>query len=122
MVMGSPGLVVAALDPMQATPLGPFLPADSSRLTGEEIILADWPESPLTAKPGDPITIRYFRPDSEGKAVETSVALRLRAKAPLAGPAADPSLAPEFPGITDRLSLRDWDPPFPYDNTRITKR
>jgi ABC-type lipoprotein release transport system permease subunit len=31
-------------------------------------------------------------------------------------------MTPEFPGITDKLGLRDWDPPFPYDNARIGKR
>src|SRR5439155_7365982 len=35
---------------------------------------------------------------------------------------ADPDLTPAFPGITDKLGLRDWDPPFPYDNKRIQKR
>src|SRR5262249_41741668 len=29
---------------------------------------------------------------------------------------------PEFPGITDRLGLRDWNPPFPYDNKRVQPR
>src|SRR5262249_35479446 len=26
------------------------------------------------------------------------------------------------PGVTDKLDIRDWDPPFPYDNRRITTR
>ena len=40
----------------------------------------------------------------------------------LEGAAADPGLVPEFPGITDKLSVRQWDPPFPYDNTRVQTR
>jgi hypothetical protein len=39
--------------------------------------------------------------------------------------AADRDLAPVYPGISDSLSLRDWDPPFPLDSPRIrplTKR
>ena len=38
---------------------------------------------------------------------------------PLTGASADPDLTPEFPGITDKLTLATWDPPFPYDNSRI---
>src|SRR3954469_23651792 len=37
-------------------------------------------------------------------------------------PAGAPDLTPEFPGIPDKLGLRDWDPPFPYDNGRIGQR
>jgi hypothetical protein len=33
--------------------------------------------------------------------------------------AADRDLAPVYPGISDSLSLRDWDPPFPLDLRRI---
>src|SRR5262249_25520049 len=32
------------------------------------------------------------------------------------------NLTPAFPGITDKLSLRDWDPPFPYDNKKLKPR
>ena len=38
---------------------------------------------------------------------------------PLAGEAADPNFAPDYPGITESRSLRDWDPPFPLDMSRI---
>ena len=38
------------------------------------------------------------------------------------GTAADPHLAPDFPGITDKLSVSDWNPPFPYNPRLIQKR
>ena len=28
----------------------------------------------------------------------------------------------EFPGITDKIEIKNWDPPFPYDNTRMNPR
>jgi ABC-type antimicrobial peptide transport system permease subunit len=34
----------------------------------------------------------------------------------------DPDLTPEVPGITDKLGIRDWNPPFPYDNKRVQPR
>src|SRR5207237_8351630 len=48
--------------------------------------------------------------------------VRLRGLVPIRGPADDPDLTPEFPGITDKLGIRDWNPPFPYDNKRVQKR
>jgi len=117
-----PYSVIAALDASQPAPLGPFLPPGSPPLADDEIILADWPESPLVVKPGDTITVRYFKPESEGSPIEATATFRLRAKVPMTGAAADPYLTPEFPGITDKLTLGEWDPPFPYDNKRITKR
>ena len=40
----------------------------------------------------------------------------------MTGVGADPYLAPEFPGITDKLNIGDWDPPFPFENRRVGKQ
>jgi putative ABC transport system permease protein len=117
-----PYSVVAALDPTQKPPLGPFLPKGVDKLADDEIVLVDWKDSPLMAKPGDRITLRYFPPEHQGKPAEKTATFRLAGFIPLAGPAADANLSPEFPGITDRLDIRDWKPPFPYDNTRVKSR
>src|SRR5581483_3688070 len=103
-------------------PLGPFLPKGVGQLRDDEIILADWKDSPLQAKPGDPITLTYFLPQDQGRLREAKATFRLAGTVPLEGPALDPDLTPEFPGITDKLDLRDWDPPFPYDNRRVQRR
>lgn len=117
-----PYSIVAALDPTALPPLGPFLPADLDRLSDEQIILADWPESPLKAKAGDEIRLTYFQPEESGRLQERTATFRLAGMIPLQGAANDPDLTPEFPGITDKLDLRDWNPPFPYDNKRVKKR
>jgi ABC-type lipoprotein release transport system permease subunit len=96
--------------------------ASGSDLRDDEILLVKWPESPLTAKPGDEITLTYFDPNQEGQIQEKTAEFRLKGFVPLEGAAADPDLSPEFPGITDKLGLRNWDPPFPYDPKRISKR
>ena len=111
-----PYSVVAGVDPAVDTwAFGPTSPP----VTDDDIVLTDWPESPLKVKPGDAVTLTYFQPEVEGQVQETSHTFKLRALIPLDGPAADPDLVPPFPGITDKLSLRDWDPPFPYVNTRM---
>jgi ABC-type antimicrobial peptide transport system permease subunit len=117
-----PYAIVAALDPAAKAPLGPFLPAGVDSLKDDEIILADWKESPLQVKPGDEVTLKYFEPVEGGQLHEKEAMFRLAGLVPMQGPADDPDLTPEFPGITDKLSIADWDPPFPYDNKRIKKR
>lgn len=114
-----PYSVVAGLNPALAAPLGPFLPLDTKDLGDGEIVLVDWKESPLQAKPGDDISLTYFVPKDQGQLGERTEKFRLRGMIPIAGPAADPDLTPDFPGFTDKLDIRDWDPPFPYDNKRV---
>jgi putative ABC transport system permease protein len=117
-----PYVIVAALDPTAAPPLGPFLPKGVSSLKDDEIILAEWPGSPLTTKPGDTITLTYYPPEQHGEFKLETAKFKLAGVIPMAGPAADPGLTPELPGVTDKTNIRDWNPPFPYDNSRIKPR
>ena len=114
-----PYSVVAALDPALPPPLGPFLPPDVKTLKDDDIVLVDWPDSGLALKPPDAVQMRYFTTVHEGKLPEHTERFVLRGVVPLRGVADDPDLTPEFPGITDRLTLKEWDPPFPYDGRRI---
>jgi ABC-type antimicrobial peptide transport system permease subunit len=118
-----PYSVVAALDPTAVPPLGPFLPAEKKSLAEDEIVLTAWPDSPLAKlKPGDPVTLTYFKPEMEAAVEETSATLRFAGFIPLEGPADDPDLAPSYPGVTDKLSIRDWNAPFELNNKRIRPR
>jgi hypothetical protein len=124
-----PYSLVAALDPTESPPLGPFLPDGVKRLADDQIVLVKWPDSPLPARAGDDVTLTYFPPEQHGPFTEVTHSFRCAGSIPLPGSgpnpvalartAADPDLTPEFPGVTDRLDLRSWDPPFPFDNTRI---
>jgi putative ABC transport system permease protein len=117
-----PYSVVAALDPAQPPPLGPFLPSGVAQLADDEIVLADWKESPLPRNIGEKVTLAFFPPTHQGELHEVSTTFRLSGFVPLEGVSDDPDLTPEFPGITDKLSITDWDPPFPYDNKRVKPR
>ncbi len=114
-----PYSIVAALDPAEKPPLGPFLPPGVESLKDDEIILADWKESPLKVKPGDEVTLKYYEPVEGGQLHEKEATFRLAGLLPMKGPADDPDLTPEFPGITDKLDIKEWDPPFPFDNKRV---
>lgn len=117
-----PYSVVAALDPTEAAPLGPFLPAGVKSLADDEIVLADWNDLPKKIKRGERVELSYFEPEQHGTPREKTSAFRLAGFVPLAGVSGDPDLTPEFPGITDKLTLATWDPPFPYDNKRVKPR
>ncbi|MHB1426367.1 MAG: FtsX-like permease family protein [Gemmataceae bacterium] len=119
-----PYSIVAALDPTLKSPLGPYLPPGVKQLADDEIVLADWKDSPLPRKMGEKITLRYFPPDHQGELREESASFRLAGFVPINDVAGtrDRDLVPDFPGITDKLKIGDWDPPFPYDNSRIKPR
>lgn len=110
-----------SLNPSPKWPLNLHLWGDPEPLHDDEIVLADWPESPLRVKPGDGVSLYYYQLDQHGSLQKHSAKFRVRAKFPLDGAADDPDLTPEFRGITDKLDIRNWDnPPFPYDPHRIT--
>jgi putative ABC transport system permease protein len=116
---------VAALDPSATAPLGPFLPPGVATLADDEIVLLDWlgsPFDPSVLKPGDPVTVTYFKPEMEAAVEEAAKTFRFAGFVPLAGPADDPDLTPPFPGITDKLKITDWDSPFELNMRRVRPR
>ena len=88
-----------------------------------EIILNQWAADDLDADPGDEIRVTFFKPEStHGLIEEETATFRLKAVAVLSGGAADADLTPKLSGVTDQLSMANWDPPFPYDGSRIRDR
>ena len=132
-----PYSLVSAVDSNES--LGPLLLTNDSNLTDGEVVLNAWAAEDLNAKPGDTIHIRYFEPEtSHGESKETTRTLRLHSIAPLVKPVLpysddparyveppaltnDPDLTPTVVGFTDQESIDSWDPPFPYDPSRIRK-
>src|SRR6185437_74328 len=109
-------------------PLGPFRTPEGEpivELGDDEILLNRWAADDFAAqgvklKPGDPVRLTYFEPEStHGKVVESMKAFKLKAVVAMDGPSADRDFTPELQGVTDQESLANWDPPFPYDSTRV---
>jgi ABC-type lipoprotein release transport system permease subunit len=88
-------------------------------ISEDGITLNEWAARELGAKAGDPATLEYYVWGSDSRLHTETAQFRVERIVPLAGDAADPDFAPEYPGITESRSLRDWDPPFPIDLTRI---
>lgn len=113
-----PYSVVAAVRPAPGLML---VPAD---LGDNGIALVDWKGSPLADAPiGSGIELLYFPVESGGAPREAPpAAFTLKARVPMQGVATDSSLAPEFPGITDRAEMGEWSAPFPIDLKRVSAR
>jgi len=122
----TPYSTITAVDFAASPPLGPMLGLDGkpvAPLREGEIALNAWTADDLQAKPGDAIRVSFFEPEStHGTARERSVTLRLAAVVQLAGAAAAPDFTPEVPGVTDQLSIGDWNPPFPFDARRVRRK
>ncbi len=122
---------VTGIDPHPR--LGPWTPdaGQAEPLGRREIVVNQWVaddfrEQGVKLKPGDPIRMTYFAPDDvRGEVREDEVTWQLQATIPLIGSegrrlrAADPHLTPDVPGVTDKLTMGSWDPPFPFDASRV---
>jgi putative ABC transport system permease protein len=136
-----PYSTITAVDASEA--LGPYwLDRDGNSLAplaDDEIVLNDWAARDLgiDATPGAEVKVTFFEPETtHGEAKERTGTFRLKGIVPLTPPAApsrngslvryaespstasDASWTPEVEGITDK-DMRDWDAPFPYDQSRI---
>jgi len=121
-----PYSTIAAIDFTAEPPLGPMTTTegDPARpLADDEIALNAWAAEDLGVRVGDSIGVTTFEPEStHGQLRETTTQFRLAAILKLEGAAADPQLTPELPGVTDQLSMGDWDPPFPFEAARVRKK
>jgi ABC-type lipoprotein release transport system permease subunit len=108
--------LITAIDP--AT-----LPAHASTPAadrgGDRIVLNEWAARELGASPGDRLEVDYYLWDPVAGLQTRSASFILAGVVPIAGLAADRTLAPDYPGITGAGSLADWDPPFPIDLSRV---
>jgi ABC-type antimicrobial peptide transport system permease subunit len=124
---GIPYSTITAID--SDAGIGPLVDADGQPISGladDEIVLNRWAADQLKVSLGDEIAVTYFEPEStHGETRETIAKFRLKAIVQLAKPgepptlANDPGLTPQVKGFTDKKSIDAWDPPFPYDKSRI---
>ena len=121
-----PYSTVTAIDSVEGG--GPLLSPDGKaiELDDDEIVLNRWAADRLQASPGDTIDITYFDPETtHGQVTEHTASFRLHSVAPLfdeqqrATRVNDPHFTPELAGVTDQDSIDDWNPPFPFDASRV---
>jgi ABC-type lipoprotein release transport system permease subunit len=95
------------------------LPDAPTTLPPEGIILNTWAARELGAVPGTALTLESYDWREQGRLLTRRDVFTVAGIVPLRDAAADRSLAPEYPGISDSAHLADWDPPFPVDLQRV---
>lgn len=94
----------------------PYVPAD---LKDDEIVLNQWLAEDLNAKPGDTLALSYFVMGVMRDLVKKTNLFRVHSIVPMELPFTDPTLMPDFPGMTDAENCRDWNTGFPIDTGAI---
>lgn len=85
----------------------------------DEVVINEWLSEDLKAGAGDELTMDYFTVEAGSKLVEKRAIFTIKAVVPMEGPAADQRWMPDFPGVADVQSAREWEPGLPLDLTRI---
>ncbi|MDB4537256.1 ABC transporter permease, partial [Akkermansiaceae bacterium] len=93
-----------------------FLPKQPGK---NEVVINEWLSEDLKAGAGDELTMDYFAIEGGSKLVERKAVFTIVGVVPMEGPAADKNWMPDFPGVADVKSSRDWDPGLPLDLKRI---
>ncbi len=109
-------------------PVGSLLDASGGELSipdDDGIVIDQWMADDFAAQghpvaPGDVVDVRLFRSETlHGRVEEMTHRLRITGVARMEGAAVARSLVPEVEGITDEKSIADWDPPFPFDRSKV---
>ncbi len=112
-----PYSIVAGIDLALQKRLG--VVANLNPIAGNNLWLLNWVDSPITLEVGKEINLNFFLPEVVGRPIEKKESFWLRGFVSSDLKVIDPDITPAFPGITDKLSLDSWNPPFPYDNKKI---
>ena len=93
-----------------------------SDLKSDQIIINEWLADELDADKGDSIELTYFKLAPTRMLVEQTRHFTVRQVVPMMGSFADPTLMPDYPGLTDADSCGDWDSGIPIDLKKIRDR
>ena len=88
----------------------------------EALVPGTWLREDLDLRPGDPVEVEFLSWEAEGRFGAARETFRAAPARERTGLAADPTLSPEYPGVTDSARIGDWDPPFPVDLDRIRRK
>ncbi len=108
--------------------MGPLVPGEGSgpsfpgRIESGGIVINQWLADDLEAREGDELEVAYLAA-SEGRTMEERrTRFRIASIVPLEGAAADRTLMPSFPGLSEGEKCSDWDPGIDIDLSQIRPR
>jgi putative ABC transport system permease protein len=93
-----------------------------NRMHEGQVLIDNWLAEDLHAHTGDFLDLKFFVFGAGRTLQEKAARLSIAGIVPMQGDAADPSLMPEIPGLTDITNCRDWTPGIPLDHARIRDR
>jgi ABC-type lipoprotein release transport system permease subunit len=105
-------------------------PLDDRDLGDDEIAINQWTADQLGAKVGDRLHLTFYQRKTSGDLANVSSddagfahGLRVVKILPMSGIGADPSLTPQYKGLTDADTIADWNPPegVQIDKKLVTK-
>jgi hypothetical protein len=113
-----PYSLVAAID-LPASAFASTVDAAVGTSAAPPIRLNAWAAEDLGVTSGDRVDLDYYLwSDDDGLRTRTASFIFAGAL-PMEGPGGDPTLTPEYPGLTDADDVTSWDPPFPVDMQRV---
>lgn len=89
---------------------------------GDSILINQWLAADLGAKTGDTIEIRWYSPDIANRMTIRSGQFIVSGIAGMGSRLSDPSLMPEFAGISGKESCSEWDAGVPVDLNLIREK
>ncbi|MFM7322707.1 MAG: FtsX-like permease family protein [Armatimonadota bacterium] len=88
-------------------------------LGDDGIVINTWLAQDLGVKVGGVVTLRYWVVGKMRRLIEETARFRVRSIVAEVGPAGDPTLMPDIPGLADKKDCREWEPGVPIDLNRI---
>ena len=88
-------------------------------MADDETVINEWLRDDLGAKVGDTLEMTYFVAGAGSRLETRTSKFRIRTVVPMDGPAGDPDLMPDFPGLAEAKNCRDWKPGIPLDLKKI---
>lgn len=105
----------------RATPYS-MVTAMGNDMAPDEIVINQWLAEDLSAKAGDSLSLKYYVVGPMRQLMEHTATFKVKNVAPMEGLAADRTLMPDFPGLTDAQNCRDWDTGFPIKTDAIREK
>lgn len=92
------------------------------KIEKDKIVINRWLADDIKANPGDTLALTWFDPSTGKRLEEKSGYFILQSIVENYSKYSDPSLMPEFPGISGSTSCSSWDAGVPLDLDRIRKK
>jgi len=89
------------------------------KLKSGEIIINEWLAEDLKAEIGDDVDLTYYTISKLRNLEEKTTSFTVKSIVPIKDWAADRTLTPQFPGLSDSENCSDWDPGLPVDTKKI---